>query len=185
MKEGRILLIFIAVTILIAAFISCPFLEKEKPKERMVTTIKIDTLTVRETFFYPRPYKIIERLIDTVFIDTSKAIQDYYTEKHYQVNYEDSIIKAFTDIKIAQNSVESLQLDYKMLSKTTQITMEVSKPGRIVFLLGGGFNYSLSQKKAGMELTTSLQIKKHQISLGYDFINQTPRLGWQYKITKN
>jgi len=150
------------------------------------TIVRIDTLRHRDTIYFPKPYKVVVRQIDTLYIDTSKVIRDYFTEKYYRLSYSDTTLQATADIVVAENSLELAQLDYLVFRPTIHtITTIKEKTYRRFFLsLGVGANYNIRNNKAGVELLSTIGIKRHSLHLGYDFINQTPRLGWQYQIIR-
>jgi hypothetical protein len=121
-----------------------------------------------------------------LYIDTTKVIRDYFTEKYYKISYSDTLLKATADILVAENSIELVKLDYQVFRPTihTFTTIKEKTERRFSFSLGVGANYNIINNKAGVELLTTIWIKRHSLHLGYDFINQTPRLGWQYQIIR-
>ena len=151
---------------------------------KTTTTVHIDTLRFSDTVYVPQPYKVVELLIDTLFIDTTKVIRDYFTEKYYQLSHKDSLIHATAEIKIVENSIKLARLDYEIYRPTINITTMITerKGNRFFLSVGGGINYHITGNKAGIEFLSSVGIRRHSIHIGYDFINQTPRLGWQYRI---
>jgi len=127
---------------------------------------------------------VVELKIDTLYVDTSKVIRDYFTEKYYQLSHRDSLLRATAEIKVVENTVKLARLDYEIYRPTIHITTMTTerKLDRFFFSVGGGVNYSIKENRVGAELLAAIGIKRHSIHIGYDFINQTPRLGWQYRI---
>jgi len=148
------------------------------------TTIHIDTLIFRDTVYFPKPYKVVELRIDTLYIDTAKTIRDYYTDKYYLFTWQDSLLKATGDVKVSKNAIELAQFEYELYRPTIHTTTIITEKSiqRFRFSVGGGFNYSFTQQRAGVELLATVGIKRQSIPIGYDFINQTLRIGWQYHI---
>jgi hypothetical protein len=148
------------------------------------TTVRIDTLKLHDTVYYPKPYKVIELQIDTLHVDTTQIIRDYFSEKYYQLSFNDSLLKATADIKVGENTLKLAAFNYEVYRPTIQITTMImeKKMSRLFLSIGGGANYCILGKKAGVEFLATIGVKRQCISIGYDFINQTPRLGWQYRI---
>ena len=76
-------------------------------------------------------------------------------------------------------------LDYELLHKHTTITETVFKEQKFALTLGGGITYSIPDRKPGFELTIGVNIRRSQFQAGYDFVNKSPRIGWQYQIIRN
>jgi hypothetical protein len=148
------------------------------------TTVHIDTLRVRDTVYFPLPYRVVERCIDTLYIDTSRVIRNYFTEKHYHISYQDTLLQATADIKVAENSIELARFDYEVYRPTIHTTTIITEKSiqRFFLSMGCGVNYCITQNRAGFELLAAVGFKRQSIHFGYDFINQTPRIGWQYRI---
>jgi len=177
-----LLLILAAVIIVILLHRSCK--TGTVTTTQTTTIVRVDTLKLRDTITFPKPYKIVERRTDTLRVDTGKIIADYFTEKYYQLAFRDSVIQATTDIKVVENSLELAKLDYEVYRPTihTHTVVNEQWATRFSFSLGAGTNYNIKEKRAGLELLTTIGVKRQSIIFGYDFINQTPRLGWQYRI---
>jgi hypothetical protein len=149
-----------------------------------ITTVRIDTLRLRDTFYFPTPYRVVELQIDSIHVDTAAIIRDYYSEKYYQIHHTDSLLNATAEIKIAENTIKLTTLDYQIFRPTIHTTTIVTQKriNRFFFSAGGGINYNIMNNRAGVELLAAVGIKRHSLHIGYDFLNQTPRLGWQYRI---
>lgn len=152
--------------------------------ERTVTTVRIDTLIMQKTDSFPVPYKVVELSTDTMYIDTSKVIKDYFTEKSYLFTYADSAIHATGDIKVLKNAIELAKFDYEVFRPTIHTTTTITEKtvSRYAFALGGGVNYNWKDNRAGLELNAGMRIKRQTILVGHDFINQTTRVGWLYNF---
>ena len=181
----KLFLLFISVIVILALLhINCN--RNTKAGIKTTTTVSIDTLQLHDTIYFPKPYKVVELRIDTLYIDTNTTIRDYFTDKYYLLHYQDTTLKTTADVKISKNAVELAKFDYEVyrptIHTTTVITEKIMQ--RFSLSLGGGFNYSITGKRAGIELFTGIGIKRHSLHLGYDFINQTPRIGWEYQIIR-
>ena len=150
------------------------------------TTVRIDTLKCSDTVYFPKPYSVTVLCTDTLYIDTSAVIRDYFTDKHYLLQYQDTVLKANSDIKISKNAVELVKFDYEVYRPTIHTTTVITEKSvqRFAFSLGGGVNYSIIDKRAGIEILAGIDIKRNSLHFGYDFINQTPHIGWKYQIIK-
>ena len=164
-------------------FISCPGYQPAEPEKIVTTVVKIDTVKIRDTVYFPEPYKI-EMVVIPEKIDTTNIITDYFTAKYYNIDYTDSLIKATTQVKLQNNTIESTILDYQILQKHTITNIRETYSPRFGLFIGGSVSYSIISHKPGVELNTTFRIKSHHLLIGYDFINQSPRLGWQYQIIK-
>ena len=112
-------------------------------------------------------------------------IRDYYSRKSYSIPYADTAIKAVTDITVTGNAVERVTLDWELLNKTTVTTRTVRTEPKLAVTLGGGLTFSIPDRKPGFEVVLGVNIWRNQVYAGYDFVNMTPRIGWQYQIFRN
>ena len=152
---------------------------------RVSTVTRTDTLHVSDTVLFPVPYNVIRPDTIPAPIDTDAVITDYFSRKSYAIRYEDTAIKAVTDVTVSGNAVETVGLDYELLHKHTTITETVFKEQKFALTLGGGITYSIPDRKPGFELTIGVNIRRSQFHAGYDFVNKSPRIGWQYQIIRN
>ena len=153
--------------------------------ERVTTETRTDTLRVRDTILFPAPLTVIYRDTIPTPIDTAAVLAEHFAHKNYSVRYEDTAIKAVTDITITENGVENVALDYELLHKHTLTTKTVFKEQKFALTLGGSLTYSIPNKKPGFELVVGVNIRRSQFHAGYDFISKTLRIGWQYQIIRN
>ena len=149
------------------------------------TVTRTDTLHISDTVLFPVPYNVIRPDTIPAPIDTDAVITDYFSRKSYAIRYEDTAIKAVTDVTVNGNAVEAVGLDYELLPKHTTITETVFKEQKFALALGGGITYSIPDRKPGFELTIGVNIRRSQFQAGYDFANKSPRIGWQYQIIRN
>jgi len=181
MDIKNLFLLLLVAIVLVCLLHCCPKYDTVT-NTQTTTTVHIDTLTLYKTVYLPQPYKVVELQIDTLYIDTSKVIRDYFTEKYYHISFQDTLLKALADIKVSENSIELAKFDYEVYRPTiytTTVITETRTP-RFSFALGCGTNYNWISGKAGLELNTAMRVKQQSIHLGHDFINQTSRLGWQF-----
>ena len=153
--------------------------------ERVTTETRTDTLRVRDTILFPAPLTVTYRDTIPAPIDTEAVLADYFAKKSYAIHYEDTTIKAVTDVTVSENSVEAVKMDYEILHKNTLTTKTVFKEPKFALTLGAGLSYSIPNRKPGFEVSIGVNIRRSQFQAGYDFINQTPRIGWQYQIIRN
>ncbi len=153
--------------------------------ERVTSVTRTDTLRVCDTVFFPAPYSVTYPVTIPAEIDTAAVLEDYFSEKSYAVHYEDTAIKAVTDITVTGNQVGRVALDYELLHKHTLTTRTITEEPRLAVTLGGGITFSIPDRKPGFELLLGVNVRRSQFHAGYDFVNQTPRIGWQYQIFRN
>jgi len=181
----KLFLLFISVIVIFSLLHhNC---NREKTTAITTTTaVIIDTLKLRDTVYFPKPYRVVELHTDTMYIDTSKTIHDYFTDKYYLLSFSDSLLQGTADIKISQNAIELAKFDYEIYRPTILTTTVITEKSvqRFFFSLGGGVNYNFTSKRVGLEMVAGIGIKRHHIHASYDFINQTPHLSWQYQIIR-
>ena len=98
---------------------------------------------------------------------------------------EDTAVKAVTDITVTGNAIERVSLDWELLNRHTLTTKTVYREPKFALTVGGGFAYCIAQRKPGFELLLGVNVRRSQFQAGYDFVNMTPRIGWQYQIIRN
>ena len=152
---------------------------------RVSTVTRTDTLHVSDTVLFPVPYNVTRPDTIPAPVDTDAVITDYFSRKSYAIRYEDTAIKAVTDVTISGNEVEAVAMDYELLHKHTTVTETVFKEQKFALTFGGCLTYNIPDKKPGFELTIGVNIRRSQFLAGYDFVNKTPRIGWQYQIIRN
>ncbi|MDL2308352.1 hypothetical protein LJC53_02075 [Bacteroidales bacterium OttesenSCG-928-C03] len=180
MDKYRCAYIITTSVMLLVFFASCPRPGKDGGTVTSTVT-RVDTVRVRDTVHYPMPFKVVGR-IPPEQIDTASVVADYFSEKHYRVDYADSLIKTTTQVKLLSNAIESIVLDYDILQKHTFTTIRnVNKP-KFALAVGGSLCYSIQHNSPGMEINATFRLKSHNILIGYDILNKSPRLGWQYDI---
>jgi len=179
----KVFLLFIAGIVILALLHHNCNRNKTVTKITTVTTVSVDTLQFRDTLYFPKPYKIVRHRIDTLYIDTNATIRNYFTDKYYLLHYQDTALKATADIKVSKNAVELAKLDYEVYRPTIHTTTTITEKSmqRFSLSLGGGINYNILNNRVGVEFLAGVGIKRHSLHFGYDFINQTPRIGWQYQ----
>ena len=180
MEKNRVVGLSILIVLLVIAFVGCPG-SRKSTEPKITTIVQIDTVRISDTVYFPLPYKVEATSIPEG-IDTTNIIKDYFTAKYYNIDYDDSLIKATTQVKLLNNAIESTILDYQILQKHTFTNIRETRHPRFSVHLGGSLSYSIINHKPGMELNTTFRLKSHHLLIGYDFINQSPRLGWQYQI---
>lgn len=149
------------------------------------TVTRTDTLHVTDTVFFPAPYFVELPVTIPADIDTAAVIRDYYSRKSYAIPYADTAVKAVTGITVSGNAVERVTLDWELVNKHTLTTRTVRTEPKVAVTLGGGLTFNIPDRKPGFELVLGVNIRRNQIYAGYDFVNMTPRVGWQYQIFKN
>ena len=149
------------------------------------TVTRTDTLHVTDTVFFPAPYFVEFPVTMPADIDTAAVIRDYYSRKSYAIPYADTAVKAVTGITVSGNTVERVTLDWELVNKHTLTTKTVYREPKFALTVGGGFAYCIAQRKPGFELLLGVNVRRSQFQAGYDFVNMTPRIGWQYQIFRN
>ena len=168
-RDTLITIAFILI-LLAAAFTSGYFVKscQKQPEASIIrdTTTTIDTISFKDTIYYPKPIEILKPVYDSI-IDTVFVIQDYYSGKIYEYNYKDSNLCIKSNIIIHKNQLVSLFNEYEIYRKTTTITNTITQPSpELMALIGGGidvYNYKL-----GLQVTAGVYYKKNIVSIYYD-----------------
>jgi len=167
------------IIVLIVAIFLLMLKECAQRQIQNTSEIKTDILHIHDSIYFPAPKLIIKPNPDTIRItDTAFLIEDYLSEKTYTITHHDTVINATTEIKVEQNAVKSMELDYDV----TRITQTITAPQKFAFSAGCGLSYCALTQKVGIELQTSAKFRRHEVTAGYDIINRTLRIGWQYQI---
>lgn len=175
-------IILLALVVLALLSRNC---SKRRSESVTTTTVRIDTLHATDTIFFPAPYRVDYKVPYLLKIDTAAIIRDYFNEKYYSLEYRDTAIEAVTDVKVKGNAIEMAALDYTITQRNTLTTQTTFKEPKFSFWAGGGLTYSIPNKKPGFELQVGFGVKRSVFYAGYDFINQTPRIGWQYQFIRH
>jgi len=168
--KNILLTIAIILILLAAAFTSGYFVKscQKQPEASIIrdTTTTIDTISFKDTIYYPKPIEILKPVYDSI-IDTVFVIQDYFTGKIFEYGFKDTNITFKAGIMLHKNSIVSLIPEYEIYRKTTTITNTITQPApELMALVGGGidvYNYKL-----GLQVTAGVYYKKNIISIYYD-----------------
>lgn len=175
-------MLMMAVAIVALLQRSC---RREEGVVQVTTVTRTDTLRVCDTVFFPAPYFVEYPVRIPADIDTAAVLADYFSRKSYSIPYEDTMVKAVTDITVTGNAIERVSLDWELLNRHTLTTKTVYREPKFALTVGGGIAYSIPQRKPGFELLLGVNVRRSQFQVGYDFVNMTPRIGWQYQIIRN
>ena len=178
---STIALIISTTAIFITMTKKCTRTPPAEPQVKTVVTVRIDTLRVRDTITVPQPYLVRAIKRDTV-IDTLKVIEDYFTEKRYELPYRDSNLSLTADVRVQKNSIEFAAINYELYRKTITIENTITHFERFSLLLGGGVGYNFAAQKPGLLVSGGIGIKKSQLSINYDFINTDLNILYNHKI---
>jgi len=183
---------YIAIVVLsIAVIVLTALLFRECSKEcpdtpqysHTDTIIKIDTLTIKDTTYFPKPYEVIYHTHDTIK-DTVELFNDYFAEKAYNLKYNDTLYDLGINILLERNAIKLLNYDLKIYQKEIYITNTVVKKEIFSFALGGGLGYRIGTKLPMAELGLQFSFKNNIIDANYDFIDKGISAHYYYKIAK-
>jgi hypothetical protein len=147
------------------------------------TIIKIDTLTIKDTTYFPKPYEVIYHTHDTIK-DTVELFNDYFAEKAYNIKYNDTLYDLGINILLERNAIKSLNYDLKIYQKEIYITNTVVKKEIFSFALGCGFGYRLGTKMPIAELGLQLSFKNNIFGANYELFDKGITVDYKYKIAK-
>jgi hypothetical protein len=146
---------------------------------------KIKTNTIPVPYKVEYPIFLKETVIDTVFItmiDTLAIIADYYAKRTYKIPFKDSVAEIEADITISENKIQEAAITYQFLQNNMVITNKEIITPKWNIALGLGTSYSFKTKTAAININAGVDYKKNRIILGYDFVNNSLGIGYQYKI---
>jgi hypothetical protein len=151
--------------------------------ETIAGKIKTDTIPVPYKVEYPIFLK--ETLIDTVFItmiDTAAIIADYHAKRTYKVPFKDSVAEIEADITVFENKLQEATITYQFQQNNMLITNKEIITPKWNIAIGLGTSYSFKTKTVAININAGVDYKKNRIILGYDPINNSLGIGYQYKI---
>ena len=147
------------------------------------TIIKTDTLTIKDTVYFPKPTTVVYHTHDTIK-DTVELFNDYFAEKGYNLEYGDTSYKLGINILLEKNSLKSFNYDLKLYQKEIIVTNTIVKKEIFSFALGGGVGYRIGTKLPIAELGLQFSIKNSIIDVNYDFIDKGITAHYYHKLTK-
>lgn len=190
-KDTKTLLIIILVIIIIILR-QCN--GKPSPIETVITKVETRWDTITETIpeYIPKWYSRVERdtIIDTVYIDTTKVLEDYFASYTYLDTLKNDSVTIIINDTISQNKIKNRNVRYDILYPTKTVTIEHYLNNR-EFYIGpragityGGNNVGLSFVgieglfRSKKKMTTSIAVGINQ-NFGVNF-----ELGLHWKIGK-
>jgi hypothetical protein len=115
-------------------------------------------------------------------IDTQAILSDYYSQKKYLLPFKDSVACIEVDLTISENQINEATFQYEFLQQNTVITHTVIEESKWNAALGLGVSYSMKTKLPGINVNAGLDLKRNRILIGYDLINNTLGIAYEYKI---
>lgn len=143
------------------------------------TVTTIDTVLVDTIIYKPIPVLEVVHSIDTT-IDTCFVFVDYFTDRYYNYNMEDSNFKFNADILVNKNAIQTLKYNYEVYNHNTVTTTVVTKIPKFSLYLGGGVETNL--KSIDVNLGIDVGIKRHLIGVDYSLIDKRINLRYGYNI---
>jgi len=182
----------IQIILIIAFVVMAIFLIKECNREcynipdhtNSDTIVKIDTLNFTDTIYYPKPYIVIEHVYDSIYIDTSNVIHDYFRERIYKQTFKDSNYVMDIDINIEQNKLKKFSYDLEVFQKSTTITYNVIAKEKFSLAFGGGVGWGFKTSKPSIHLGLETSFDRNIIGANYEFFDRALILDYKYKLIR-
>lgn len=143
------------------------------------TVTTIDTVIKDTVIYKPIPVVEVVHKIDTT-IDTCFVIVDYFTDRYYKYDMEDSNFKFNAVILVNKNAIQTLKYDYEVYNHNTVTTTVITKIPKFSLYLGGGVETNF--KSLDVNLGIDVGIKRHLIGVDYSLIDKRINLRYGYNI---
>jgi hypothetical protein len=143
--------------------------------------ITYDTIHYYDTI--PVPVPVSEQPIPKdSFIDTTKVIDDYFTEKKYSFISADSLFSSNISFTVKKNSLFDYSELFSVVSKTITETKDIYHYPALIIGIGGEFGYSRVYNAPTLELGAILTLNKSSFKFGYEFLHQEVKAGYFYNF---
>jgi len=146
------------------------------------TVIKRDTLHDTIYISYPKPYAVLVH--DTVIKDTNSIhtiINDYYAERLYKENYNDSNINIDAQFSVRENKIQNMQFAYDIY-RITSITEYKTIQKRTNFELYVGCHVSSDFQSLNIGVNGGIGIKRNMVGVEYGLITKSLIINYNYKL---
>lgn len=201
MKASKIIPYLIITYLIIVILILVIFLQREckncpeKPNIQDSVIYQVDTITLKNTVYFPKPYKVIDTLFqhDTIFknhYDTVQAVKDYSLYRKYDLPlFNDSIAKVDLVVDVQFNQIAKYQVKGTIYDRKTIIEHHtfVREEKRNKVFFGAKIGYSIPD--TSMLVAPTLQFltkKEHLYSISYEPFRKIAEVGvfWKIKLKK-
>jgi len=141
--------------------------------------------TIRETVFADRfvPVREIVPRTDTLVVrDTVLLMVDYFTERVYEYEYEDSCLRFNSDIVVKENSLRSICTDYEVYREKVIVEKTTFREPKFRLSAGLGLYGDVKHNTLDVGVTVGVGYKRNNVSLGYGFRFHGIGVGYSYDI---
>lgn len=184
MFNKTVVILTFVVVILIGLYLNwCKFHEffgnQNSSPGMKVKSIEIIYDTIPYYVNIPAPVPVEQNAIqkDSI-IDTTKVIDDYFTEKKFSFISSDSLFSKNISFTVKKNSLFDYTELFSVVSKTIKETNTIYQYPAITLGLGGRIGYSAVYNSPSVELLGLFAKDNHAIELGYEFVNKEVSAGY-------
>lgn len=183
-KEHIIIALLTVAFIIVSVFLfkecskECPNVPANSTSD---TITVIDTLSIKDTLYYPYPDTIIIHEHDSIK-DTSALIDDYFNEKVYKKSFADTLYKMDINISVERNALKSMDYDLKLYIPSTTVTNTIVKKEVFYIAAGGEIGWRFKSKAPIIAPEIDFGFGKHVIGGGYEFFEKAGILSYKYKF---
>jgi hypothetical protein len=110
---------------------------------RADTTVEVKEQKLKLELSYqadtPKPERVVEQKLDTVYVDTGQVIKDYYRTRYYSRSFADSPVQGQLQAKVKQNKLQEFSI--KAAGSSTKEIREktITKPPKYLLTLSLGY----------------------------------------------
>lgn len=184
-KKEHIIIALLTVAFVIVSVFLFKECSKECPNVPVVSTSDtitvIDTLSIKDTLYYPYPDTIIIHEHDSIK-DTSALIDDYFNEKTYKRSFSDTLYKINLNISVEKNALKTLDYGIDLFLPTTTVTNTIVKKEVFSVAAGGEIGFKFKSKMPLIAPEIDFSFNKHVIGGGYEFFGREAKLSYKYKF---
>ena len=184
MFKKTVVILFFIVLILFGLYFNWSKFNEFFGNQNATPGMKVKSVeTTYDTIQYyvaiPEPEPVEQKAIpkDSI-IDTTKVIDDYFTEKKYSFISADSLFSKNISFTVKKNSLFDYTEMVSVVSKTIKETNTIYQYPAITLGLGGRIGYSAVYKSPTVELLGLFAKNNHAIELGYEFVNKEVSAGY-------
>jgi hypothetical protein len=174
--------IIVFLLIILGAFAAGGWLGYSYSREVYIQGPVVTVTTFKDSTIYKiikKPFKVSEQLFltDTIFIDTSTIVKDYfYSRKYADTLVNDSNISIFYDGTVFKNTLDSLAIKYHFNRPFTTIYTTTPPPpihqsNSLTFHAGGAL--MLGSQETTPFAVGGVIVKKNIINVGYSPFKNT------------
>ena len=133
--------------------------------------VEYDTLKIRDTIEFPKPYNVIDTVVIPQFVDTAAIIEDYFRIRQYLFTYPFGTIS----FNVSNNNLFDYAANFNIVSQRVFL-----RPKQL-YGIGGSFGILIDKPYIEIDGTYVNRTNMFYIGISYPF---GVRIGYQYLFYK-